>query len=296
MSRVRNFCFTWNNYPEDHEEKLRSFPHVVYLICGREVAPTTGTKHLQGYIQLDKQQTIKAYQKKLTKLGVKLTLQVAKGSSEQNKTYCSKDGDVFSFGEEKVQGERTDIAKFASAVLEGQTDLELTKNHPECFVKYYKAADRIRKAVKDEKGKEEMKSIVSSIELYEWQKEAIERLLTQNDRQVLWVSDPEGAKGKTMLSRYLVANHNAFYIQNGKNADIAYAYDSQEVIVFDLTRSQEERVNYSIIESFKNGVLFSPKYESITKMFKPCKVVVMANFYPDQTKLSSDRWDIMELS
>ena len=56
--------------------------------------------------------------------------------------------------------------------------------------------------------------------------------------------------------------------ENGKSADIKYAYDGQRCVVFDLSRSQESHVNYEVIESVKNGVVFSTKYESQMKVFK----------------------------
>jgi hypothetical protein len=37
--------------------------------------------------------------------------------------------------------------------------------------------------------------------------------------------------------------------------------------------------------------LWSPKYQSSVKRFKPAKVLCLANWKPDETKLSMDRWD-----
>lgn len=114
----------------------------------------------------------------------------------------------------------------------------------------------------------------------------------QDSRKVLWVWEATGSVGKSWLAKWLIVNRDAFYIQNGKNADIAYAYSNEEYVVMDLTRSQENMLNYGMIESFKNGVFFSPKYNSTTKIFKPVKMVIFANWQPDKEKLSEDRWDI----
>ncbi len=54
-------------------------------------------------------------------------------------------------------------------------------------------------------------------------------------------------------------------------------------------------MRYSGLPQSKNGVLFSPKYESGQKIFKPPHVFVFANYEPDQTKLSADRWNIVQL-
>ena len=84
--------------------------------------------------------------------------------------------------------------------------------------------------------------------------------------------------------------------ENGKSADVKFAYKGQKVCVFDLSRSQETHVNYEVIESIKNGVVFSTKYESEMKVFSTAHVVIMANFGPDRSKMSEDRWDIRWLS
>jgi hypothetical protein len=112
----------------------------------------------------------------------------------------------------------------------------------------------------------------------------------------MWVWEAKGGVGKTMLAKWLIVNKGAFYLQNGKNTDIAHAYRSQEYVVVDLTRSQEGMFNYGMLESFKNGIFFSPKYESQTKIFKPAKIVVFANWEPDKTKLSADRWDVHHIA
>jgi len=85
-------------------------------------------------------------------------------------------------------------------------------------------------------------------------------------------------------------------IHGGKHADVAHAYAYEPIVVFDFAREQEERVSYQQIEKFKDGFVFSPKYESRCKKFPSAKVIVMSNFYPDKSKLSSDRWDVMVLS
>lgn len=132
-------------------------------------------------------------------------------------------------------------------------------------------------------------------QLYIWQKAAIQELLKQNDREVMWIIDPEGNHGKTVLAKYLIDFHKAIVMSSGKTQDLAHAFSEEKIVVFDYTRDKQDYINYGFIESLKNGMLFSPKYESHTKRFDSVKVLCLSNFEPDLSKLSSDRWVIFDI-
>lgn len=124
-----------------------------------------------------------------------------------------------------------------------------------------------------------------------------DRLLEQNDRKILWIVDEIGNSGKSWFGKWLVCTHdNAIHVENAKTADIKFAYNFEDIVVFDYTRSVEERVNYEVIESLKNGIMFSGKYESISKCTtKTTRIICMSNFMPELSKFSKDRWDIWVL-
>ena len=71
---------------------LQDMPYK-YLIYGREVGDE-GTPHLQGYVQLKKITRLTG----MKKLHPTAHWEVAKGTEEQNRTYCSKEGDFQEFG------------------------------------------------------------------------------------------------------------------------------------------------------------------------------------------------------
>lgn len=115
MSKARAYVFTWNNYPEDADECVTSVNYE-YLVYGREVAPTTGTPHLQGYLYLKNATTMKSLEKKCK--GIHLAY--AKGSADQNFDYCSKEGNYVELGTKPLgQGKRTDIQSVISMVKDG---------------------------------------------------------------------------------------------------------------------------------------------------------------------------------
>jgi len=116
-----------------------------------------------------------------------------------------------------------------------------------------------------------------------------------DDRKVIWYYDEIGNNGKTWLSKYLLAKGDAAYFTNGKTTDISHAYNGERIVIFDFSRTLDGKVNYGAIESVKNGVLFSPKYNSTTKVFSCPWVICMANFKPNFAALSRDRWSFRTL-
>lgn len=96
MARCRRWVFTLNNYTPV-EEGLLQTAEIPFVIYGREIAPGTGTPHLQGYIELcDRGSTLSAVKKIL---GIdRIHLEQARGSAHECIVYCSKDGNVFQSG------------------------------------------------------------------------------------------------------------------------------------------------------------------------------------------------------
>ena len=50
MTQSACFCFTLNNYTEEDVGRLVALPPPYCCLFGKEVAPTTGTPHLQGLL------------------------------------------------------------------------------------------------------------------------------------------------------------------------------------------------------------------------------------------------------
>jgi hypothetical protein len=90
-SACYNWVFTLNNYTPEHEAILQGMDYH-YLLYGKEVAPTTGTPHLQGYVQLKK----KVRRTGLVKL-IPTFWEVAKGDVA-DQDYCKKAGDYVELG------------------------------------------------------------------------------------------------------------------------------------------------------------------------------------------------------
>lgn len=125
MSRHRNFCFTLNNYTSEDIANLLQFSKN-YIIFSKEIAPTTGTPHLQGYIQTENQTTIRALSKKLQRCAIF----IAKGTVEENQLYIRKNNnqEVHEQGTPTYQGNRTDLETIRDLVINGKTMQDICLN------------------------------------------------------------------------------------------------------------------------------------------------------------------------
>lgn len=91
--RSEVYCFTLNNFIEDDLEKLLTLD-AQYVIAGKELAPETGTPHLQGYISFHTKKSLK----QVKEIYPRAHWEIAKGDSLENYAYCSKGGDFIERG------------------------------------------------------------------------------------------------------------------------------------------------------------------------------------------------------
>lgn len=144
-STVRRFCFTWNNYTVADTLTVKDFfiKHCKYGIAGEEIAPTTGTAHLQGFANLSKPMRFSTIKKHLHN---SIHIEKANGSDEQNQTYCKKSGTWFEQGTPCSQGSRSDLADVVSAIQSGtNTTQAIAQLYPVAFIKYYKGINEYLK-------------------------------------------------------------------------------------------------------------------------------------------------------
>lgn len=139
--RSRGWCFTWNNYTEDDLTRVDQM-ECEYLVCGKEIAPTTGTPHLQGYVYWANARTGKSVKKKLATC---VHLEAAKGTPQQNAEYCKKGGDFIEKGECPAPGKRTDLDVIAQSILSGEQTLDaITYVNPMAFHQYGRTLERVQ--------------------------------------------------------------------------------------------------------------------------------------------------------
>lgn len=292
LSRVKTRYWMITGFGE--EPKFDKFTMTCMRI-GREICPDTKRPHWHASVQFAADVRLST----LKQVMPKDNLQIRKGNYSEFFAYSKKDGDYTDYGEpsHNNQGERADFQELIDAIDEGETLSDLMRKFPKTVSRFMPYTKKLIEDRKDRIAFEKRKSKYSK-PLREWQSEL--KCIIEGevcDRSVYWYYDATGGAGKSFMSGYLQTHHNAFIVSGGKVADIAHAFNEEPIVCFDLSRTMVDHCDhvYSMIEKFKDGCIFSGKYESRTKIFDVPHVIVFANFMPDQTKLSNDRWNIISI-
>lgn len=294
--QCRSWVFTLNN-PTDEAAgtllELSEQADVDYIVYGREVAPTTGTVHLQGFISFARRRSFSVVRDALP---VGCHVEVAR-HPRQAAEYCKKEGDYTEYGtfpSDVGQGRRTDLERFVEWVrtLDGYpSQRTLCRLWPSVYARFHATLPAIITANLPEQHPVDG-------ELRGWQGELVDVLDGEpDDRHVLFYVDHDGGAGKSWFCRWAVARYECQVLRVGKRDDIAHMIDvSKRVFLFDVPRSQMEFLQYSVLEMLKDMMISSPKYNSVMKtlMHVP-HVVVFCNEEPKYDALSADRYQVTNI-
>lgn len=138
MARNRNFCFTLNNYTEVDIDNLKKLD-AKYIIFGKEIAPTTKTPHLQGYIEFTNAKTLKS----LKKINASIHWEFRKGTANEAAIYCKKDGDYYEHGNITNQGHRTDLINICTEVKNGKKVDDIALENPVIYHQYARTLHKL---------------------------------------------------------------------------------------------------------------------------------------------------------
>lgn len=147
----RSWCFTLNNYTvSEHinieETKCR------YLVFGIEKGEK-GTEHLQGYIEFEKPCRI-ASVKKLPGFE-RAHLEKRRGTREQARAYCQKDGEWLEFGDWDAggAGTRNDLRNCMNAIKKGSSLKEIAEEMPETYSRNMRFVEKYKSMCEKEEAK-----------------------------------------------------------------------------------------------------------------------------------------------
>lgn len=293
---VRRWCFTINN-PTDDDDPMKW--GVQYATWQKEEGADK-TPHLQGYVELEKKSRLSA----MKKLNGRAHWEQCKGTQKQNIDYCTKeegrlDG-PWEYGDKNQQGKRTDL----EMAVETLTDSGLqacAAEHPVEYVKFNSGLEKLASTIRQSRLKEKEAEKYATVQLRDWQEELMGKLSdTPDDRKILWFYEQQGNTGKTWMARYLIHKRGATVLDCSKKSDLTYMLRGHtgDVVVFNITRSVDKEYwagLYSLMESIKDDLVVSTKYETQRVQLGPQHVVVFANEEPDYSKWSDDRYDVTKI-
>lgn len=299
MSQSKFWCFTLNNPTEDEEQRVTDFcssRHVVYGVFGRETGES-GTPHLQGYVILNRSQRLSFLRARLSD---RAHYEVANGTPQQASDYCKKDGEFEEFGTLPVssQGRRTEldaVVEWIDSFIEENgrppQSPDIAKHQPNAYIKFPRLV-----ALAAHRGPRRQ---LEFGQLNEWQSTLKGRLDgAADDRSIDFVVDPEGGKGKTWFCRWMLTNSDAVQVLGvGRKEDIAHMLDTtKSIFLFNVARAQMEYLSYPLLESLKDRMVLSGKYNSRLKTWSQnVHVVVLGNEEPDMDKMTPDRYNIIDI-
>lgn len=145
-SKGRDWCFTWNNkdctdLTEAYSKMEKDKPGVVEYLVAQEETGNSGTRHLQGFLQLQSPRAMSFVKKLLPGAH----LEMRKGTVKQAVEYCNKDdtrtGARMECGEvnqRASQGKRDDFGAWIRDIKHCMTRIGLMEKYPGIFVKHHK--------------------------------------------------------------------------------------------------------------------------------------------------------------
>lgn len=200
MSRTRAYVGTLNNWTPEEEEELKKV-NFQYCVIGREVGEG-GTPHLQMYFYFKNTRTLSS----LKKINPRIHWEVRRGTHEQARDYCMKDGNFWELG---IEPEKNGGDKVAERIAKNKRlrDGDL-----------YQLVDEGELNILDVKRLKQARDILANCG----------HAIVTEDVRGIWIYGPPGT-GKTHAAR--TEYGNPFYIKpQNKWFD---GYQGEKVIVLD---------------------------------------------------------------
>lgn len=136
LGKSRACLWTLNNYTSDDISRLRIVSADCRYICwGYELAPTTGTPHLQGFVCWKNERSLDTWADSFSN---HMFVKRPSGTHKQNRVYCQKpdtkdpsaEKPFEEYGELPEQGKRTDWEAVLTDLKQGKAVGDVIEEHP----------------------------------------------------------------------------------------------------------------------------------------------------------------------
>jgi len=240
MSTSTRFTFTLNNYNDDNIAALAALP-CTYLCYAKEVAPSTGTPHLQGYVVFKSAKRVTG----VAKLIPGAHIEIAKGTTQQSVDYCSKSADLVEHGLRPKSSKQTAIDQKEQwrAIIASAEAGKAKEEYPRQWVQYNNTLTRLYSPA------------LADLPSYTG----------------LWFYGPPGT-GKSRAAR---ARFPGFYDKLiNKWWD---GYSNEETVLIDDV-SLDHAFLGSFLKRWVDHYPFRAEFKGGSKMIRPQRVVVTSNY------------------
>ena len=298
---------------------------IQYLFFQEEQEHGNKQRHLQGMIQFDNRKSSKQVFKLFEALGINdihvekarvvnaLYEYVHKKLTRVENGICIEEGNFVGSGgsKQKEDADGAPIVRYADVIEYFEEGLDPNKIIRALGPNVLKINFRnVYREVRAQKQADDKDNRINAAEdwwkddSYEWQKKARSILEEwseeENDRQIMVIYDPTGSNGKTVFCKqFQDANPDKVaYIKKSKLNDMSYLlkdYEDLDYCLIDYTRDDEKYGSPKFVESLKDGIVQSNKYQSEIRRFSNVQVAVMTNKQLNWSTLTKDRWAVYEM-
>lgn len=319
---------TLNNYTPDEVTHLRQVTEaqgskVKYVTFCFEKGKE-GTNHLQIYAQASTKLSLKGWHEQLGKrisnivptINQERAIKYCQGFAwnEETNAYEKKPGseNFEEFGKKPQPGERTDLISFKHRIDEGEQVMDIAQDDDMfgSFVRYGNSLSQYGQHIQAKRQREMAKESIEAFmgsrptkQHWEVHLQSIlfdgeGKLLKADPRTIYWYFDTKGKNFKSANAKFLLFTRSTYLITGGSSADIYYAYNYEDIIIYNQCASQNLKSSsemYKVLEEFKDGYFLSTKYQTRPVSFPPKHLIVFANSEPDLSKLMIDRIVVVDI-
>lgn len=233
---------------------------ILFLIAGKEHAPTTGQVHAQFAVQFRSPLGLQSAKTELAATGwcdETVHLEVKRGTWPQAVEYCQKEGHYRSVGEQPQQGQRTDVTEYFRFLDSGASVYDAMTTYPVIWSSRIRATEMYvhakRRRIDQDEG------------------------FLPKDVYVLWGASGVGKTRFAVRKGTELGGRQPYFMEQRNTGLWMNDYDGESVVIIDdfggwmpLTKLLRVLDGYSLDLETKGGtVSFKPRYIFITSNTHP---------------------------